>query len=70
MKKITMIAVAALLAVSFTSCKKDYTCECKYPNNSGLNSSSVIKTTKSDAKTKCETLSNAAKGAGGSCALK
>lgn len=69
MKKITLIAAVALLAVSFTSCKKEYTCECTYSNTT-LNSSSTIKTTKKDAEDKCSTLNSAASPVGGSCSLK
>lgn len=33
MKKIASIAVIALFAFGFTSCKKDYACECKITSN-------------------------------------
>lgn len=69
MKKITLVAAVTLLAVSFTSCKKDYTCECTY-SNTALNSSSTIKTTKKDAEEKCKTLNDAASPVGGTCAIK
>lgn len=69
MKKNTLIALVAILAISFTSCKKDYTCECTY-SNTALNSTSTVKTTKKDADARCETLNNAAKGAGGTCKIK
>lgn len=68
MKKV-MILAAALFAVSFTSCKKEYTCECTYTNTT-LNSTSTIKSTKKDAEDKCNTLSSAAAAIGGSCTLK
>lgn len=32
MKKITPIAALALIALAFTSCKKDYTCTCTQTN--------------------------------------
>lgn len=70
MNKIMLVAAVALLAASFTSCKKTYTCQCTYANNSALNSSSDIKTTKKDADKKCSTLNDAAKPVGGSCSLK
>lgn len=69
MKKITTLAMLALFAVAFTSCKKDYTCECTYAN-AALNSSSEIKTTKKDAQDKCDALHAAASPVGGTCKLK
>ncbi len=70
MKKITPMIAIALFALASTSCKKNYTCECTYANNSSLNSSSEIKTTKKDAEAKCKTLNDAAAPVGGTCALK
>lgn len=34
MKKLTLLAIAAL-AMSFASCKKDYTCKCTYAYTGG-----------------------------------
>ncbi len=56
MKKIAPIAALALLAVSFTSCKKDYTCECKSTYNgvtTTTSGSSTGKMKKSDAEAAC-----------------
>lgn len=56
MKKIASVAAIALFAVAFTSCKKDYTCECISKDNAGnvMSTSSVtLKATKKDAKTAC-----------------
>lgn len=61
-------AIIVVLAIGFTSCTKTHVCECSYPGSTSTDKSE-IKTNKSDAKTKCEALSNAAKGAGGSCKL-
>jgi len=58
MKKITLLAVAAL-AMTFASCKKDYTCECKVTSNAtGTNVTSTTsaatgKMKKKDAEAKC-----------------
>jgi polyisoprenoid-binding protein YceI len=58
MKKITLLAVAAL-AMTFASCKKDYTCECKVTSTaSGTNVTSTTsgatgKMKKADAEAKC-----------------
>ena len=57
MKKITSIALVALLAVAFTSCKKEYTCTCSY-DIAGVKGSTDVKSgtklSKKDAKTWCE----------------
>jgi hypothetical protein len=74
MKKITLLAVAAL-AITFTSCKKDYTCTCT-TTYAGITatSSTTLHDTKSNATTACEK-SNASTTVGGytqstSCAIK
>ena len=53
MKKITLLA-AAFVAVSLASCKKDYTCECKYTDTGSSAGSYTAKLKKKDAKTWCE----------------
>lgn len=50
MKKLTILAVAAL-AISFASCKKDYTCEC---TSSGGGATATASTTIKDTKKKAE----------------
>ena len=61
MKNLFILTVFALIAL--TSCKKDYTCECKYyesvwgivdPEETEFVSSSTIKDTKSKAEDKCD----------------
>ena len=63
MKNLFILTVFALIAL--TSCKKDYTCECKYyesyfgivdPEETEFVSSSTIKDTKSKAEDKCDKL--------------
>jgi PBP1b-binding outer membrane lipoprotein LpoB len=57
MKKIASIAAIALFAVAFTSCKKEYTCSCKYDMNGTQQTVDVksgTKLSKKDAKTWCE----------------
>lgn len=57
MKKFSMVAVATLLVGTlFTSCKKDYSCECSYNDGSGNTATATIKGTKADAKKACEAL--------------
>jgi hypothetical protein len=54
MKKITLLAVAAL-AMTFASCKKDYTCECT-STTAGISAtaSTTINETKKKATDACE----------------
>jgi len=54
MKKITLLAVAAL-AISFASCKKDYKCVCTTSSGSTtVESTSTAKTSKKSATAWCE----------------
>jgi hypothetical protein len=56
MKNLFILTVFALVAL--TSCKKDYTCECKFYEDGYLygTESTTIKDTKSKAKTSCDNL--------------
>jgi hypothetical protein len=56
MKNLFILTVFALIAL--TSCKKDYTCECKYYEDGYLynTGTTTIKDTKSKAKTSCDNL--------------
>lgn len=68
MKKIAPIALIALFgALSLTSCKKDYTCECS--ENGVVYLTTTIHAKKSDAKTACSASSTAG-GTTVSCSLK
>lgn len=69
MKKIASIAVLALFALGFTSCKKDFTCTCKDSAGKETAKYTFPKVKKKDAKTGCDTWNNAAKISGGSCSL-
>lgn len=69
MKKVASIAMIALLAVGFTSCKKDYTCSCKDSSGTETASYQFPKAKKSDAKTACESW-NSLQINGATCALK
>ena len=56
MKKITTVAAIALFAVAFTSCKKNYTCECTTTTN-GVTTTvkgNSAKMSKKDAKALCD----------------
>jgi len=63
MKKLTLLA-AVVIAASFASCKKDYTCSCTTTVTGipPLTASTTIKETKKKAKEACEkgTQTNAA----------
>lgn len=52
MKKVASIAMVALFALSFTACKKDWTCECSI--DGVVFATSTIKETKKKAKDACE----------------
>jgi hypothetical protein len=53
MKKITLLAVAAL-AISFASCKKDRACECTQTSNGvTIVSTTTVKSGKKDAESWC-----------------
>jgi hypothetical protein len=76
MKKLFPVVAVAMLALLFTSCKKDYTCTCKItPTGSGTLPNVVLpfgKTTKSKAKDACknaETTYTVAGASTASCSL-
>jgi hypothetical protein len=69
MKKVTSIALIALLAVGFTSCKKDWTCTCK--DKDGKESPYTYpKVPKKTAKASCDAANTSWTAGGGSCSLK
>lgn len=69
MKKIMLLATVAL-AFGMTSCKKDWTCECK--DSGGVDFTYTQKSTKAKAKTWCEAWNTSYKATSstGSCDLK
>lgn len=74
MKKITLVAVAAIGMTLFASCKKDHTCTCKVTMGSSTQdvTQTFPKTSKSSAKTACESYETtiAVAGATAECSLK
>ncbi len=59
MKKVFAICAVALFAVSFSSCKKDYTCDCTTTESitgTTTTSSSTINATKADAEEACDAM--------------
>jgi hypothetical protein len=65
MKKSLLIAVA-LISITFTSCKKDWTCSCTDPEDGTVVDIPITNQTKPLAKTACSTYELA----GISCKLK
>jgi uncharacterized lipoprotein YehR (DUF1307 family) len=55
MKKITTIAAALLIAASFSSCKKEYTCTCvtKMTGADDITQTYTFKAKKKDAEASC-----------------
>lgn len=70
MKKIIFYSVA-IIAISFTSCKKDQTCECSGEGNGVTTSaSSTAKLTNKKAKEWCEEKGGTVNGVTTKCELK
>jgi hypothetical protein len=70
MKKIITLGIASMLAITFTSCEKSYTCTCTYPNGSvGTTETSFETKKKSDAEASCAALNANAQLTSGACAL-
>ena len=65
MKKATILAAAAFVVASMTSCKKNYVCECK--SATGNYTYDLGKIKKSDAKDACNAAGSLWLLAGGSC---
>lgn len=53
MKKVFVFAAAALIVLSFSSCKKDYTCTCK-GDTMGTLEVSIENAKKTDAEETCD----------------
>lgn len=65
MKKIATIAAVALFAIAFTSCKKDYKCECVSKENGTVLMTQTIELKdqkKKDAETACSGKATASSG--------
>lgn len=67
MKKMFLSGMVVMMALSFSSCKKDYTCTCTI---GGIEIPTTIKDVKkSEAKDDCDEADAVAALAGGSCKL-
>ncbi len=67
MKKLVLLASAAFIVASMTSCKKDYTCNCTY---AGTTYPYTITAKKKDAKDACNSIGSVWISYGGTCSLK
>jgi len=67
MKKSVLFVAVAALALSFSSCKKDYTCDCTV--NGNTTSTPLENVSKSDAEDACDALNTLNSIGGGSCTL-
>jgi hypothetical protein len=71
MKKLMLLASAAMIVASMTSCKKDYTCVCTVTGPGYSESvSATAHLKKSDAKTWCSAGNSSAGGYTETCDLK
>ena len=56
MKKLLLFSVAVLMACACTSCKKDYTCECKFTDGTPNITAPFENAKKTDATEACDLL--------------
>lgn len=74
MKKLFPIALVAVAAMTFTSCKKDYTCTCTGTGGYTATASFTIHDTKSNATSTCEkgsvSVTSGSTTVGQTCAIK
>ena len=73
MKKLSLFVVAALFAVGFTACKKEYTCTCTTTEAGNNTTTSTIidlgKQSKKDAETACDARVTSVSGYTMTCAI-
>lgn len=70
MKRNILLAAAAAMLITATSCEKKYTCTCVYPNKNISTTTTTIKAyNKSDARDVCDGMNEGAQRNGGACAL-
>ena len=73
MKKLLSIAAVTVALVSLSSCKKDYTCTCKYTPTGFTEQTSTTTLAdykKKDAETACVNIQSTYNLVGGTCELK
>lgn len=69
MKKLTLLAAAAIITLGLTSCKKDYTCTCTEPGITTADVYAFNDLKKKDAEAACDTWNSLYLIGGGSCNL-
>ncbi|GAB4251369.1 MAG: hypothetical protein Kow0079_05280 [Vicingaceae bacterium] len=72
MKKLLVLAIVLGGAMSFTACKKDYTCECTYDDGNGTTATAsyTYKDTKKKAQEACDANEVSVNGTGWTCDIK
>lgn len=72
MKKVLLLSVAIAMAGTYSSCKKDYTCECTFTNGSPAITIPLDSYKKADAEDACDQSESTYKvvDPGASCVLK
>ena len=70
MKKIFTLCAVLAIMLSFTACKKDYTCECVLASDPPVSAQITINGTKKKAQEACEAESTTLGGVAYDCAIK
>ncbi len=70
MKKAILLPAIAVAIISMSSCERNFTCTCVYPNtNIGTTKTNIKASKRSDAEVHCNSLNKGAQTLGGACAL-
>ncbi|HEY9176884.1 MAG TPA: hypothetical protein VIN07_04300 [Flavipsychrobacter sp.] len=70
MRKAILLPALAAAIISMSSCERNFTCLCVYPDsNIGTTKTNIKAARKSDADVHCSSLNKAAQKNGGACAL-
>lgn len=70
MKKALLLPALAAAIISMSSCERNFTCTCVYPDsNIGTTKTNIKAYKRSDAEVHCSSLNKGAKTLGGACAL-
>lgn len=70
MKKAVLLPALAAAMISMSSCERNFTCTCVYPDsNIGTTKTNINAYKRSDAEVHCSSLNKGAKTLGGACAL-
>ena len=70
MKRLVLVASGMLMLVALSSCERNYTCTCVYPDKAaGTNRTTIRAYNRTDARNTCASINEGAKLHGGACAL-